>query len=148
MHFDNVFQFKIVLNMLEPVVIWCTLTMSFSSVLPSPTTGAVVIWCTLTMSFSRELFAEMRVVLWFDALWQCLSVHINFHHSMVCCDLMHFDNVFQSAFLKELKLEVVIWCTLTMSFSIPDISVSSHALWFDALWQCLSVLWMREERRT
>ena len=121
------------------VVIWCSLTMSFSRRCCPTSRGRVVIWCSLTMSFSHIGAGRFEGGLWFDALWQCLSVLSMAERSRASCDLMLFDNVFQCKAQSDARAIVVIWCSLTMSFSYGDRSTSEYRLWFDALWQCLSV---------
>ena len=183
MHFDNVFQFLAFSVLLHTVVIWCTLTMSFSSTAP-PHQGKVLwfdaLWQCLSvrepsgsagdwlwfdalwqcLSVMRPACAQSKrlwfdalwqclsvamgvvapsALLWFDALWQCLSVNVVGQGFALSCDLMHFDYVFQYVDGLAKHLGVVIWCTLTMSFSLSFLSRSTASLWFDALWQCLSV---------
>ena len=95
----------------------------------------------------------VQIKLWFDALWQCLSVYCYNQNHIFCCDLMLFDNVFQwnswtSWWVNSCDLmlfdnvfqfnrlaisnrRVVIWCSLTMSFS--------HLLWREI--QSVVVIW-------
>ena len=77
--------------------------------------------------------------LWFDALWNCLSVVVRRVWSRHRCDLMLFEIVFQLVSLLKVVRLVVIWCSLKLSFSVVVTLPTTLKLWFDALWNCLSV---------
>ena len=118
MLFENVFQslgvqqwahYSCDLMLFENVFQW--LVISWGA-------AVVVIWCSLRMSFSTICRAFCRFLLWFDALWECLSVRKDY---------------------QVMDKKVVIWCSLRMSFSKGLIKLWTSRLWFDALWECLSV---------
>ena len=121
------------------VVIWCSLKLSFSSHHRASGRQCVVIWCSLKLSFSMPSchHAIMRLwfdalwnclsvsvgqysssrVLWFDALWNCLSVTVVDENMLDRCDLMLFEIVFQWRIWPVVTDGVVIWCSLKLSFS-------------------------------
>ena len=139
MHFDNVFQFAELAGETKKVVIWCTLTMSFSSYYDMqyhPMLWFDALWQCLSVGSVKRSATEP---LWFDALWQCLSVESRNGEAENGCDLMHFDNVFQSS--PCLRLRCWLWFdALWQCLSVIIGYLSGEVmLWFDALWQCLSV---------
>ena len=96
--------------------------------------------CSLKLSFSSPIASTISAALWFDALWNCLSVARRLQPQL---ERLWFDALWNclsvAAALHGRRSELwfdALWNCLSVR---PWAGFLPAALWFDALWNCLSV---------